>query len=203
MVKVSIDIRSQVADAIAKRGAEVSDKTFKAQVSALNRTVDQLRTEAGREIRSEYNVTLRGVRQASKIIYARAGSKFPFTELSFSGRAINLFEFGARAVNPWNIKGRKHNRRGGGVTVQVKVAGGRKLIAGAFLATIKSGQNAGKQGVFRRSGPGSRAQIKFLPSISLPEMAEARAISAALLKFGSERFIVNFDQQLKFRLTQG
>lgn len=203
MVKVSIDIRANAAAAIARIGAQISAKTDKAKVRALNRTVDQLRTEAGREIRKTYNVTLRGIRQASKVRYARAGSKFPFTELTFRGRPINLVEFGARAVNPWNVKGRRHNRRGGGVSVQVKVAGGRKLIRGAFLATIKSGQNAGKKGAFRRSGPESRAQIKFLPSISLPEMAERQAISTALLKFAGERFTVNFDQQLRFVLTQG
>lgn len=202
MIKVSLDIRSNVAASIAKIGAETSAKTKKAQVRALNRTIDQLRTEAGREIRKEYNVTLRGIRQASQIRYALEGSSFPFTELTFKGRPINLVEFAARAVNPWNLPGRKHNRKGGGVTVQVKVAGGRKLVRGAFLATIKSGQNAGKQGVFRRSGPESRSTIKFLPSLSLPEMAERKAIAAALLKFAGVKFNTNFDQQLKFLLDK-
>lgn len=203
MIKVSLDIRSNVAASIAKLGAETSEKLKQAQVNALNRTIDQLRTEAGREIRKEYNVTLRGIRQAAAIRYARAGNLFPWTELTFKGRPINLVEFGARALNPWNIKGRRHNRRGGGVSVQVKVAGGRKVIAGAFLATIKSGQNAGKQGVFRRSGPEHWAPIKFLPSLSLPEMAERRAISAALLKFADEKFTANFEQQVVYQLTRG
>lgn len=203
MITATLDIRRDVAARIAKLGIEEGKKLAKAETRALNRTIDQLRTEAGREIRKEYKVTLRGIRQAATIRYAAAGQRFQFAELTFKGRPINLREFGARAINPWNVKGRSHNRRGGGVSVQVKVAGGRKLIAGAFLATIKSGQNAGKRGVFRRSGPESRAQIKFLPSLSLPEMAERKAISAALLKFAGERFRLNFEQQVRFLSSNG
>lgn len=198
---VKIDVRSTVADTIARLRIDHSALSNKAQVRALNRTVDQLRTEAGREIRSEYNVTLRGIRQASKIKYARGGDSFPFAELSFRGRPINLVEFGARAVNPFNVKGRSHRRAGGGVSVQVKVAGGRKVISGAFLATLKSGQNAGKLGAFRRTG-NERYPIRFLPSLSLPVMAERKAIAKALLKFADERFNVNFSHELDFLLSK-
>lgn len=197
---VKVDIRSNVGNAVARLGIEHGKISQKAQVRALNRTVDQLRTQAGREIRQTYNVTLRGVRQASKIIYARAGTRFPFSELSFSGRAINLVEFDARAVNPWNIKGRSHRKDGGGVSVRILVKGGRKLAAGAFLATIKTGQNAGKQGVFRRKDR-TRESIRFLPSISLPVMAERKAIAGALIKFANEKFNLNFAHELNFLLT--
>lgn len=186
---ITIDVRSDVAATIAKLGLERGKLVDKAQVRAINRTADQLGTEAGRKIRESYNVTLRGIRQAMKIKKASSGSKFPFAEVSFSGRPINLVEFGARAVNPWNVPGRKR-RRGGGVSVQVLRQSPRKLIAGAFLATIKSGQNVGKKGVFRRVGK-ARNPIRFLPSISVPVMAERRAIKSAILEMVGRRFPVN------------
>lgn len=187
---IKIDIRSdtrEITDFIKMEKSKIA----RAQVRAINRTAENLRTEAGRKIREEYNVTLRGIRQAAKILRAHSGSRFPFAELTFSGRPINLIEFGATAVNPWNVKGRKHTRKGGGVSVQIKVKSGRKLIPGAFLGTIRSGQNVGKKGVFRRSGPEHWAPIKFLPSISIPQMVSRRAINAALVRFAGQRYRVN------------
>lgn len=183
---MKFDVRSNVKQTLAELRVTQSNISNKAQVRALNRTIEQLRTEAGRKIREEYNVTLRGIRQASKITRARAGSRYPSAELTFRGRPINLYEFGARQVKK-------------GVTVKVRVRGARKLIASAFIQTLKSGQNAGKRGVFKRTGK-ARYPIHFLPSLSLPVMAERKAISAALLTFADERFSVNFDRELRFLL---
>ena len=183
-----IDVRSDTKRITADIRAD-QQKVTRAQARALNRTAENLRTEAGREIRKEYNVTLRGVRQASRIRRALASSKFPRAEVSFSGRPINLVEFGA-----------KQNRKG--VTVRVKVRGGRKLIESAFLQTIKGGQNAGKKGVFRRTGK-ARYPIRFLPSISIPQMTEVKSVQGALLKFGAARYDINLRQQLAFELSRG
>jgi hypothetical protein len=182
-----INVRHDTKRIVAELRADRENVT-KAQARALNRTAEQLRTEAGREIRKEYNVTLRGIRQASKIRRASPRSKFPRAEVSFSGRAINLFEFGARQVKK-------------GVTVKVKVRGGRKLIESAFLQTIKSGQNAGKRGVFRRVGK-ARYPIRFLPSISIPQMTEVKAVSGALLKFADVRFEANLRHELTFLMRR-
>lgn len=192
---VKIDIRSDVRATIARLGIEHGRLVDKAQARAINRTADQLGTEAGRELRKTYNVTLRGIRQAMKIVRARSGSKFSFAEVSFSGRPINLVEFGARAVNPWNVPGRKH-RIGGGVSIQVRKDKPRKLIKGVFLATIKSGQNAGKKGVFRRVGL-ERNPIRFLPSLSVPVMVDRKAIKAAILKYAAVRFPINLTDALR------
>ena len=196
---ITINVAANTAELLANIELQ-KGRAARAQARAINRTVEQLRTEAGREVRAEYAVTLRGIRQASTIKRAFVGSKFPFGELTFSGRPINLMEFGARAVNPFNVKGRRHRRDGGGVSVQVKVKAGRKLIKRAFITTLKSGQNAGKQGVFRRVGAG-RYPIRFLPSLSIPQMVAARAINQALLKFSNEKYLVNFRHELEFVLT--
>src|SRR4026207_1232877 len=132
------DVRHDTKRIVAEIRAEHANVT-KATARGLNRTAEQLRTAAGKIIREEYNVTLRGIRQASRIRRASPRSKFPRAEVSFSGRPINLFEFGARQTKK-------------GVSVKVKVRGGRKLIESAFIQTLKSGQNIGKKGVFKRVG---------------------------------------------------
>lgn len=169
----------------------------RAEVRAVNRTADQVRTQAGREIRKEYNVTLRGIRQASRINRARAGSRVARAQLIFSGRPINLFEFSARAQNPWNEPGRSHRNKGGGVTVRIKNRGARKLIEGAFITTIRSGQNAGKKGVFRRTA-GDRASIRFLPSLSIPSMVASGAVEKVLLRFSDATLAKNLAHEIKF-----
>ncbi len=184
---MKFDVRSNVKQTLAELRVLQGNLSDKAQVRALNRTIDELRTEAGREIRKEYNVTLRGIRQASSVTRARPG-KVPVAVLTFQGKPINLFEFDAKQTKL-------------GVTVKVKVGGARKLIPGAFIQTIKGGQNAGKKGVFRRVGK-ARYPIHFLPSLSLPVMAEQQAIAAALLKFADDRFDVNFAHELEFLLTK-
>lgn len=183
-----IDVRHDTKRILAEIRAE-QEQITRAQARALNRTAENLRTEAGREIRKEYNVTLRGVRQASKIVRASTRSKYPKAEVTFSGRPINLVEFDARQTAR-------------GVTVKVKTRGARRLIEHAFLQTIKGGQNAGKKGVFRRVGK-KRYPIRFHPSISIPQMTEVRAVQGALLKFGAERYEVNLRQQLAFELSRG
>jgi len=196
-----VDVRSDTKRIVAELRAE-QQNVARAQARALNRTAEQVRTEAGREIRKEYNVTLRGIRQASRILRARISSRFPRAEVVFSGRSINLYEFGARAVNPWNVPGRSRRRRGGGVSVQVKVRGGRKLIRNAFIATLVGGQNAGKKGVFRRQGA-ARYPIRFLPSLSIPQMSAQRAVAAALLKVAAARFDANLRHELRFIARSG
>lgn len=177
------DVRHDTKRIVAEIRADHANIT-RATANAINRTADELRTQAGRIIREEYNVTLRGIRQASRVRKASPRSKFPRAEVSFSGRRINLYEFGARQLKK-------------GVTVKVKVRGGRKLIEGAFIQTLKSGQNIGKKGVFKRVGK-ARYPIHFLPSLSIPQMTERKAISVAILKFADARYDKNLRQQLKF-----
>lgn len=191
---MQLDVRSDTRRIVMELRAEQENVT-KAQARALNRTVEQLATEAGRKVRAEYNVTLRGIRQATKLFKASTSNKFPRVEARFAGRAINLAEFGARPVNAWNVRGRRHGKTGGGVSVQVKVNGPRKLIQHAFIATLKNGQNAGKKGVFRRVG-GPRSKIRFMPSLSIPQMTAKRAISEALIDFADDKYDGNLRQAL-------
>jgi hypothetical protein len=189
---IHIEVRSNSRAVLAELRVDQA-KIKKASVQALNRTAEQLRTEAGREIR-----------KASQILRASARSILPRAELTFAGRPIPLIQFDARAVNPWNVKGRRHNKRGGGVTVQIRVGEPRKLVAGAFISALtannaRGGGAAGLRAVFRRQ-TAERESIKNLRSISIPKAAARDAIADALVRIADSRFSKNYDDALRYQL---
>lgn len=196
---IRVDVRTDIKRAIAEFSAANSQVERTATVRALNRAAEALRTETGREVRKVYNIKLRAVRQAMRL--RRAGARSLTASLLVEGARIPLVEFAARAVNPWNIKGRKR-RPGGGVSVQIKVSGGRKLVKSAFLASATrnnatGGGSAGQLHVWRRTSR-ERQSMRTLRSISIPQAVSNDAIRAALMAVAGEAFDKNFAQQLRF-----
>jgi hypothetical protein len=198
-VSVRTDVRRAVLEIRDLRETVATKATFR----ALNRSLDKVATETGREIRKVYNVRQRAITSALR--KRRAHSKSLFARLIVEGVRLGLIEFAARAVNPWNVKGRRR-KPGGGVSVQVKVGGGRKLIQGAFI-TAASANNAtgggseGMRQVWRRAGA-ARLPIKNLRSLSVPQAFANQAVLAALRRVADETFHKNFSQQIRF-LTGG
>ncbi len=207
-VSVRTDVKRAVAEIQGLRG-DIQDKaTFR----ALNRALDQVATATGREIRKVYNVKQRAIMAALR--KHRANRKHLAVRLVVEGVRLNLIEFSARAVNPWNVKGRRHRTRGGGVSVQIKVAGGRKLVRGAFItaATRNNARGGGSEGmrqVFQRTGyhsglgaersnRGGPESIISLSSISVPQAFANAAVLAALRLLAAESFHKNFAQQVRF-----
>lgn len=189
---IKITVRSDASRVVA--GIREDAKRFGvAQVQALNRTADQLRTEAGREIRKVYNIKLRAVRAASKIVRARRGETYPRAEVSFTGRPINLAEFDPRVR--W-VQTRRGKRRA--VTVKIKVQGARKTVVGGFVG-VHGG--ADYRGVFKRTSA-DRYPIRTLRSVSIPRALEVQAITAALMKFADRRYEKNFDDALRNQLRR-
>lgn len=188
-----MDVRSNIRQTVIEMHADIA-KADKATVMALNKTIVQLGTEAGREIRKVYNLKLKAIRKAMKLLKARNGSKYPRAELTFSGRPIPLIEFGAR-------------QNATGVSVKILKQGGRKTVPHAFITELtrnnaRGGGSAGIQNVFRRVGR-ARLPIKNLRSVSIPVMAERAAIAKTLEAFADERYDRNFDQALSYLLLRG
>lgn len=193
---LSIDVRDTVKDVIADIGVIRDGIGKKAAVRAVNRAVDGVATGASREVRKIYNVKARVIAAAMKKIKASQRASSIFGSVHFSGRNIALIEFAARAVNPWNVPGRKR-APGGGASVQIRLDTGRKLITGAFITTTRSGVT----GVFRRVGRG-RNDIRQLRSVSIPDTIRNQVVRDALLEIGTERFKTEFIHQMDF-LTKG
>lgn len=212
----NVSVRSDVKRAVFEIQNMRRDLEEKATVRALNRAMDQVATASGREIRKVYNVKQRAIMAAIK--KHRANRKRLTSRLVVEGVRLGLIEFSARAVNPWNVKGRKHRARGGGVSVQIKVGGPRKLVKGAFIAAstrnnATGGGSAGMKQVWRRTDfswrlGGSRVNndreesIISLRSISVPQAFANQAVLRALRTLAGESFNKNFAQQIRF-LTQG
>jgi hypothetical protein len=200
---MQIDVRSNIDKVLSGLVTLKSDIKTKASVRALNSAAAKVKTEVGREIRKVYNIKLGTISNATTITKAYANQVTPRATVKISGATISLIEFAARAVNPWNVPGRKKRKPGGGVSVQVKVAGGRRVMKHAFIATTKSGY----RGVFiRESIPGApkarggdqiyRDRIVNLRSISLPTAVKNKAILDAVKQVGAAQFEKEFARQL-------
>ena len=163
---------------------------------ALNRCIEQARTQMSREIRNDYVVDARFVRDRLRIkratFYGGALMIEAALEAQEKPRSANLMRFKAR-------------RTGLGVTVKIKTSGGRKLVKGTFIG------NKGRT-VFERV-PGTRMasrkwggkhgeQIKPVQTIDVPQMFNARRINAAVVAAMQARFPAIFERELAFALSK-
>jgi hypothetical protein len=126
---------------------------------ALNRTADRVLTFATRRIREQYRIQLRELRRGFSVRRAYAGKLE--AEVRASGRPLNVIGFGARRTSK-------------GITVDIK--GSRKLIPGAFIATIS---NNNYTGVFRRTSK-SRFPIKAISTVSVPGLFRREIVSESI-----------------------
>jgi hypothetical protein len=166
-----------------------------AMASALNKTIEQGRTAAIREITSEYNVKAKYVRERLIMRRARRSDGAYSVTASLAGgdgrkRAANIITFGARQTSK-------------GVSVSVRKGGGRKLIANAFIG------NKGRT-VFMRvpgttmasrakySGTKHAEQIKAVQTIDVPQMFTQRRINEAIETVLRERFAQIFQRESKY-----
>ena len=120
---MTIDVRSNIAAVLAGLDRYKRDVVDKAIPRALNRTGEVARTQASREMRDDgYNFTASEIKDAISIFKATQGRMV--TTLKVRRRTKSLMAFSPRESKA-------------GVTV--KVHGQRKLIKGAFIATLRNG----------------------------------------------------------------
>jgi hypothetical protein len=200
MAQFNVDVRSNAREIVAGINADVR-AIARATRMGLNRTGEQLRTQADREIRAEYNVKLKAIRAQSRL--RKAAQSGPLVvDLDYYGAGkVSLLAYGARQTKR-------------GVTVAVRRGGGRKLIPGAFIAKMKSGltgvfarTTGGKgQRVFR-GGPGSRIKprgsdlpISHLTAVDLPVLYGRKSFSQKQMRYADARFDKNFMDALRVAL---
>lgn len=177
---IGVDVRSNLKQVAAEFRQYTEKVTDKALVRALNRALDQSATAANREIRKTYNLKASAVAKTFNKKRTFQGSLLPAATLEIKGARIGLIEFAAR-----------QNRTG--VSVSIKVGGGRKTVPHAFITTVRSGYT----GVFRRTGK-ARYPIKTLRSISVPRAFLNRVVLQAVKAVAVTSFMTNYRQQIKF-----
>jgi hypothetical protein len=126
----SIEIKLNVDD-VFKRFANLSSRDVRSALSrALNRTAVTARAQSAREIRAAgYGIQIGAIKKAISL-HRAAPTKLQASVVA-TGRPIPLINYGARQTK---------------LGTSVKVKGTRKLIKGAFIATMPTGH----RGVFVR-----------------------------------------------------
>jgi len=192
---ITINIRNnfpEVARRLNEVGRQVGDK---AMVRALNKTVDQGKTEMARKISQEFNVTRDTAKQRLAVRYASVrGGALRFQALLEAtrrgrGRSMNLIHFVEKSVSLAEAKRRRKSGDLAQMRFKVKRTGGNKMIKGAFIG------NKGRT-LFIRTGK-ARLPIKALNTIDIGQMFNARRVNDIVKAVMLKRFDANFTRELR------
>lgn len=176
------------------------DIAGKATTSAVNKTIEQARTDMSREIRQEFNITAEQVRQQLRIKRAfYKGGQLTIEAALIGGRpkgrALNLIRFVEKSATL--AQGRKRAKAGtqNQVFVQIKRKGGKKPLGPkAFIG------NKGRT-VFERIGD-KRTPIKPLRTIDVAQMFNTKSINTSVLRKVREKFPAIFQREAAFYLSK-
>jgi len=136
---IDVKVRQTGLDILADLDVATDELRNRAMVRALNKTAEQVRTAASREIRrAGYNIPAATIKRQLKMGYASSGNLR--ATVTAGGKPIPLINYGARQT---------------GKGVSVNVLRGRRIIAGAFIATMPSGH----KGVYVREANAKHKKV--------------------------------------------
>lgn len=192
----TINVRNnfpEVAAALDRVGTKAGDT---AMVRALNKTIDQGKTQMARQISQEFRVGVSAVKQRLAVQRARAsGGVLRFRTVleatrKGKGRSMNLIAFVTRGkVSKASAKRSGRADLAGQLQFQIKRAGGKKAIKGAFIG------NQGRT-VFIREGK-SRLPIKAVNTIDIGQMFNTRRVNKVVKRLMLDKFPINFQRELR------
>ncbi len=188
-----ISIRHNFPKVAAQLDRLAKDVGDKAMVRALNETVRQGKTAMARQISKEFRVKVGDAKDRLDVSYATAkGSGLRFSASLMAtrktkGRGMNLINF-VTSIPTRNKKGKL-----GQLKFQIKRAGGRKFIKGAFVATNRK---TGGKAVFIREGR-ARMPIRTLTTVDIPQMFNTRRVNSVIRTVMAQRFEINFQRHLR------
>jgi hypothetical protein len=182
--------------AIARRLDRLPDEIGnKAMVRALNKTIDQGKTEMARNISSEYRIGVGEAKKRLSVQRATAKGALLFTATLEAtrrgkGRSMNLIAFVSKGkVSKASAKRQGKSHLAGQLQFQIKRGGGKKVMPGAFIG------NKGRT-VFIRLGD-ERKPIAAVNTIGVPSMFNARKINSVVRAVLLQKFRANFDRELR------
>ncbi len=168
---------------------------------SINKTLDGVKTDASTEIRAVITAKKSMVDKTFKTM--KSTPKFLSARFESRGRPLPLIEYSARQTAK-------------GVSVQVKRQEARKVIAGTFIATMKSGH----KGVFWREWHAAERKPKdkrmaysklpkryrlpieqrFGPRV--PDILENMPVMNAVLSKADDRLHKNIEHELSFEVSK-
>lgn len=176
-----------------------NDLAAKATARAVNRTIEQARTQMSRQIRAEFNVDAGFVASRLRIKRATFFRGLINIEATLDAtaktRSANVIRFAA-----------KSGKRG--VTVKIKRTGGRKLIAGTFIGNkgrtvferVEGTRMQSRKPAKRGTGA-HQQQIRPVQTINVPQMFTTKRINAAVVAAMQARFPAIFEREVAFLLS--
>lgn len=181
MEPITVTVKHNMSNLLMELELSATEMRDTAAVRALNKMADQVKVQASRAVREAgYGLKAADIKKGLRVRRASQGSKR--ASVVANGRPIALINYSARQTSK-------------GVTVAVQK--GRKLIPGAFIATMPSGH----QGVFVRQPGGKHRKvstkgkaswhqlpIRELFGPSVPDGLANKAVQDALLQLITERF---------------
>lgn len=195
---MTITVRNNFPQIVARLKQVDSDIGQRALVKAINKTMEQGKGAMARQISSEYMLTSAEVKSRLRVDRASYKSLHVVATLEATkraiGRSMNLIRFVERSVTL--AEGRRRAKAGtlDQLRFQIKRKGGKKTITGAFIA------NKGRT-VFVRQGK-ERLPIKGVMTIDIPQMFNSRQVRELIERLMLQRLDGNFTRELR-SLLQG
>lgn len=192
----TISIRNNFPEIAAKLDRLARDVGDKAMVRALNKTIDQGKTQMARQISSEFRVSVGTVKERLKVYRAsNRGGVMRFSAMleatrKGKGRSMNLIAFVTKGkVSKASAKRNGGTDLAGQLQFQIKRGGGKKSIKGAFIG------NMGRT-VFIREGK-DRLPIKALNTIDIGQMFNTRRVNKVVKQVMLDKFPAHFERELR------
>lgn len=160
---------------------------------ALNKTVDQGRTEMARQISREFMLTSAQVKERLEVVRSRRDnlglSVMLWASNKRKARSMNLIAFVEKKISLAEANRRLKRGTLQQLRFQIKRKGGKKTIPGAFIA------NQGRT-VFIREGK-ARLPIEALGTIDVPQMFNTKRINSVVRKVMLAKFEANFEREAR------
>jgi hypothetical protein len=193
---IKLDIRTNFADVERKFRTLQDEVRGKAQVSAVNRTLDYGKTRMARGIAAEFNVTQAYVRERLRLKRASVKQGRFAIEGSLIGsaqnrkRSANIIRFVENRVTLAEARRRFSEGTLDHLFVKIKRKGAKKPLAGAFIG------NKGRT-VFERVGD-SPLPIRPVQVIDVGQMFNTKRINEPVRRDMQRQLLVFYERDLRF-----
>lgn len=175
---MAIQIEINKDDLIKKLDDYKKNVVEKAIVRSLNRTLASLKTLANSNTRDVIRLKLKDV--ADRLTTVDATSSTSYAALTIKDTPVPLILY---------TSGSAQKKSG----VRINVKGTSRVVANAFIATMRSGH----EGVFKRVGA-KRLPIEELFSTSVRDVFKDNNKVTQLIEAGRDKFKTEFASNLKF-----
>lgn len=211
---MQLSITTNFPDIQRKLDTLRSEVAAKASARAVNRTIEQARTQMSREIRADYMLTPQEVAQQLSIKKAtffkgRLSIEAELIGGRRNGRSLNVVRFVSKVTTLAAARrriaageGGQQALRNGGYSqkalqldFKIKRRGPKQRITGAFIG------NKGRT-VFIREPGAKRLPIKALRTIDVAQMFSTKRIKTLVTETMRQKFPAIFERELAFALSQ-